>query len=57
MSENFIERYYSIDEFNGTSPHYCRNDAPTMNRKGWAAKQILWQSGSFYVLWERKEQP
>jgi hypothetical protein len=55
MTENFIERYYSIEEFNGIIRHDYNNSAPVMNREGWKAVQMLWQSGSFYVLWERKE--
>lgn len=56
MTENFIERYFSIEEFNGTIQHYCNNSSPVMNQGGWKAVQMLWQSGTLYVLWERKEQ-
>lgn len=55
MAENFIEKYLTIEQFNGNESHYCGNSAPTMNAEGWRATQMLWEDGVLYVLWERKE--
>lgn len=56
MTENFIEVYYTIGQFNGIEPHYCGNSAPVMNASGWKALQMSWEAdGSLFVLWERKE--
>ena len=56
MTDNFIEVYYTIKQFNGSELHYCGNSAPVMNGNGWEAKQMQWEDGALYVLWERKEQ-
>jgi hypothetical protein len=56
MTDNFIEVYYTIKQFNGSELHYCGNSAPVMNGEGWEAKQMQWEDGALYVLWERKDQ-
>ena len=56
MTENFIEIYYTISEFNGTKTHYAGNSAPVMNGEGWEAQQMQWVDGTLYVLWRRTEE-